>query len=237
MKKLLSSYKQIWILILAVLLVAAAGLGINTIRVYGGWLGPLKPIVVAQVDRRYSKRPKGEIVFYGASNFRLWTTMEEDMAPYKVQNHGLGGATDAELMKYADKLLYPYEPSVVFIQTGSNDNAAGLTVEEIIKNKDRMYTEFRQKLPNTVFVVMSGLPLPGRAEYWNDINDLNRHLKEYCENYDNMEFIDATGVMLDSDGNMRPDYFIEDQIHLNEKGHEAWTELMLEKLEEIGISK
>lgn len=237
MKKFLSNYKWILLSALAVLLVIAAGFGINNIKACGGWIGPLKPIVVSQVDRRYSKRPKGEIVFYGASNFRLWTTMEEDMAPYKVQNHGLGGATDAELMKYANTLLYPYEPSVVFIQTGSNDNAAGLTVDEIIKNKDRMYTEFRQKLPNAVFIVMSGLPLPGRAEYWNDINELNSHLKEYCENHDNMEFIDATSVMLDSNGNMRPDYFIEDQIHLNEKGHEAWTELMLEKLEEIGISK
>ncbi len=236
MKKLLLAKKRIIVLAMVALLAVAVGLGINTIIVYGGWLGPLKPIVVSQVDNRYNERPKGEIVFYGASNFRLWTTMEEDMAPYKVQNHGLGGATDSELMKYADILLYPYEPSVVFIQTGSNDNAAGLSVDEIIENKDKMYTEFHKRLPNTTFIVMSGLPLPGRAEYWDDINNLNRRLKEYCENHENMEFIDATGVMLDADGNMRPDYFIEDQIHLNEKGHEAWTELMLEKLEELDIS-
>ena len=33
----------------------------------------------------------------------------------------LGGSTDKLLVKYADKLLYPYNPKIVFFQTGSND--------------------------------------------------------------------------------------------------------------------
>lgn len=50
---------------------------------------------------------RGEIVFYGASNFARWTEMETDLAPYPVQNHGFGGSADKDLMFYADRLLYP----------------------------------------------------------------------------------------------------------------------------------
>ena len=45
---------------------------------------------VQQTIEKYKDRPKGEIVFYGASNFTLWRTMDEDMLPYVVQNHGFG---------------------------------------------------------------------------------------------------------------------------------------------------
>ena len=87
-----------------------------------------------EFKKKYARHPAGEIVYYGASNFTFWDTCEEDMKPYHVQNHGFGGCTDALMLKYADNLLYPYKPSVVFVQTGSNDNASGLTLEEIKQN-------------------------------------------------------------------------------------------------------
>ena len=59
---------------------------------------------------------KREIIFYGASNFRLWKQLETDLREYKVQNHSFGGSTDKLLLKYADKLLYQYEPAIVVLQ-------------------------------------------------------------------------------------------------------------------------
>ena len=79
---------------------------------------------VRAIEQRYDPESRrGEIVFYGASNFRLWKEMDEDLSAYKVQNHGFGGSTDRMLMQYADRILYPYEPKIVVFQTGSNDLA------------------------------------------------------------------------------------------------------------------
>ncbi|WP_443597777.1 GDSL-type esterase/lipase family protein [Agathobacter sp.] len=203
------------------------------LRNAGYWVDPMKEQVCSKLAASYSDRPKGEIVFYGASNFRMWETMEDDMQPYTVQNHGIGGATDEELMQYADVLLYPFEPSIVFIQTGSNDNVAGLSADQIMKNKDKMYTEFHSKLPDATFVVMSGLPLPGRAEYWDSIREVNSYLEQYCRERDYMEFVDATDEMLQADGNFRKELFIYDGIHLNEEGHDVWTAVIKEKLTEL----
>lgn len=188
-----------------------------------------------EFKHKYAHRPKGEIVYYGASNFTFWDTCEADMKPFSVQNHGFGGCTDALMLKYADNLLYPYKPRIVFIQTGSNDNAIGLSLEEIKQNKRKVFTEYRKHLPNTTFIIMSGLPLPGRAKYWHDINDTNTFLKEYCMQEDHLEFIDATDVMMTKNGDFRPEFFNQDGIHLNQKGHDAWTALMKAKLTELGI--
>lgn len=145
----------------------------------------------------------------------------------------MGGCNDAELLEYADEVLYPYNPRIVFIQTGSNDNTQGLTIEEITSNKEKMYGEFRENLPDTTFIIMSGLPCPNRSEYWEDINEVNRFIEQYCDEHENMYFIDATDAMMEN-GDFRPELFNKDGIHLNADGHAIWTELMLNKLEEIG---
>ena len=77
---------------------------------------------VEKIQQTYpAQEHQNGIIFYGASNFRMWTEMEDDLPEYRVQNHGFGGCTDEDLMHYADKLLYPDHPDIVFFQTGSND--------------------------------------------------------------------------------------------------------------------
>lgn len=190
--------------------------------------------VIRDFQKKYGGRPAGEIVFYGASNFTFWKTLEEDMKPWHTQNHGFGGSTDALMKQYAPEMLYPYKPSLVFIQTGSNDNASGLPLEQIMENKRALYAEYRKNLPDAKFIIMSGLPLPGREQYLESILGLNAYLKTYLEGLDGFYFIDATDAMM-KDGKTRPEYFNRDGIHLNAAGHAAWTKLMRAKLEELGV--
>ncbi len=200
---------------------------------------------VASIERRYAGRTGG-IVFYGPSNITLWYSLEKDMLPYKAQNHGMGGCTDVDLMHYADRLLYPYAPKVVFFQTGSNDLAEGMTPEQILENKKKMYGMFLEKLLQTELVVMSGLPLPGRQQFWPDTDRTNQFLKEMCESHPRLHFMDATDVMLAAEGEadcvtpdgryFRRDYFRMDQIHLNVAGHNTWTALMKDMLSQLGVT-
>lgn len=201
--------------------------------------GPLRYLSVVRILlQNPPEEHQGGIVFYGASNFRLWDTMEEDMASYgypEVVNNGFGGCSDEDLIRYAPQLLFPYEPEVVFIQTGSNDYAlSGLDAEEVKKNKVEMYSYFAENLPDTTFIVMSGLPLPGRTEYWDNIQTVNAVIEEYCAETERFYYVDSNPAMLNDDGSFKPEYFIEDQIHLNQEGHDAWTVLMIQALDEIG---
>lgn len=169
---------------------------------------------------------KAEIVFYGASNFRLWTEMENDMADYKVQNHGFGGSTDQELVKRADRLLYPYAPRIVVFQTGSNDyvGQSGNDEEKIaacMKFKREMFEMFHVQLPNSKFVVLSGLLLPGRSQYTELTKEVNRELAALCSELDYLYFVDAEPLTYDGH-TYAEELFIKDGIHLNHDGQLRW---------------
>ena len=185
---------------------------------------------VAAIEQRYDAEcRKGEILFYGASNFRLWTEMESDLAPYPVQNHGFGGSTDVDLVAYADRLLYPYEPRLAFFQTGSNDyvQRSGTDEQKIaacMAYKKEMFEAFHKKLPKTKFVVLSGLLLPGRSQYTPLTQEINRQLKALCEAHpDYMCFVDAQALTYDGTS-YRTELFSKDQIHLNHEGQLLWRD-------------
>lgn len=221
--------------IVAVLLAVILLLLTIALAVAGGYAywGPFKGLRINRMEWQFRERPKGETIFYGASNFALWKTLEEDMAPYAVQNHGFGGSTDGDMMKYADRILYPHEPDIVFVQTGSNDLIQGLNYEEMVNNKEKMYGMFREALPNTIFVVLSSIPMPGRSEYWPVQQQINAFLAEYCATHENMVFLDATDLLITPESDFRPELFADDEIHFNEEGRAIWGALIYEKLAEL----
>ena len=203
----------------------------------GGWLlvlagvnffGPWKDLAIWRIRRKYKAENKqGGIIFYGASNFARWKEMEKDLAPYPVQNHGFGGSCDDDLVFYADRLLFPYQPKTVFFQTGSNDyvKIEGTDEEKIQKcmqNKKQMFQEFHEQLPDAHFVVMSGLLLPGRAQYLSLTQRINQELAALCEKTEYMTFVDAE-KMTYPNGKFQTDLFVKDQIHLNHEGQLLWA--------------
>lgn len=199
---------------------------------YVGW-GPFKGLFWNQEVRRVTKSNPYEenqegIVFYGPSNFRMWTEMTNDLKEYKVTNCGFGGSTDKLMVKYADKLLYPYNPKILFFQTGSNDYVVEKgSKEEKIANcmefKKEMYTTFHEKLPETQFVVMSGLLLPGRSQYTPLTIKINEAIATYAEECDYITFVDANKMTFDG-SEYRRDLFIDDGIHLNHVGRLKWRD-------------
>lgn len=205
-------------------------LGLIFTGLYVGW-GPFTYLQFdkqekAIIDKYDATTRQNEIVFYGASNFRLWTEMENDLSEYKVQNHGFGGSTDKDLVERADRLLYPYNPQIVFFQTGSNDYVSlkgtdEEKIEKCIEYKKQMFSTFHEKMPNAYFVVMSGLLLPGRSQYTELTKKVNTELKAYCESVDYMYFVDAEEMTFDGN-EYRNDLFISDGIHLNHDGQLLW---------------
>ena len=154
---------------------------------------------IPEIMKKYDISRKKEILFYGPSNFARWTRMDEDMKEYKVQNHAFGGCTDVELVGYAKKVLFPYEPAVIFFQTGSNDY-----VEQKGTNE--------QKLENCM-----------RYKYTAMTIELNKQLKTYAETTDFLSYVDADAMTYDGSG-YREDLFEKDKIHLNHKGQMTWYE-------------
>ena len=199
---------------------------------YVGW-GPFTYLAfdahINNILKKYDANTrKQEIVFYGASNFRLWEEMEEDMKPYVVQNHGFGGSTDVMLMEQADRLLYTYDPQIVVFQTGSNDYASksGTDAEKIasgIEYKKEMFKTFHEKLPNSQFVVMAGILMPGRSQYDEIVKQINKEIKEYAATCAYVTFVDSERMTVNDDGSHKEELFISDGIHLTHEARIMWA--------------
>ena len=189
---------------------------------------------------------KREIIFYGASNFRLWKQLETDLREYKVQNHGFGGSTDKLLLKYADKLLYQYEPAIVVFQTGSNDYVGMKGEDEDIANKviaikKEMFKEIHENLPEAKFIVLSDIMMPGRDEFSPIVRMVNDFLKEYANEVDYLYYVDSE-EMTCKEGEYKFDLFVPDGIHLTHEARLLWKDQyigpMLEKvIEENGLDE
>ncbi len=221
--------KIVTIALAALGVASLAGLAITGWKI--GW-GPFSFLHTwdADVEKIQQTYPAQDnqngIIFYGASNFRMWTEMEQDLPEYRVQNHGFGGCTDQDLVHYADKLLYPYHPDIVFFQTGSNDYVSlkGTDEEKIaacMDYKKQMFAEIHRQLPDAKLVVMSGLLLPGRSEYRELTEEINKELEAFCAETDYLWFVDASAMTWDGQ-NYAEELFIKDGIHLNHEGQLLW---------------
>ena len=191
-----------------------------------------------EIVKNYNARKRrGEIIFYGASNFCRWEEMEQDMLPYTVQNHGFGGATDVLLVHYADRLLFPYVPDVAVIQSGSNDYAGlkGKPARQAaasLELKKRMYGYFLENLPDTRFVLLSPLLMPG-APYFTETSLLvSEGMADICRDHPRLCFTDVAGLTY-NDGEYRTELFVSDGIHLNRNGQLALKDIVKEVLHGI----
>lgn len=189
---------------------------------------------IYQIACRYNPELRsGETIFYGASNFNYWRTMEEDLRPYAVQNHAFGGSTDRDLMHWAQYMLYPYQPEIIVFQTGSNDYVKSKAktelakVAEAMKFKKAMFEKLHKKLPDTKLVAVSGILLPGRQEYVNMTLDINDQLKALAEEKDYLFYVDAEELTyIRGRGFVEnvEDLFISDAIHLTPAARLVWAE-------------
>lgn len=189
---------------------------------------------VKQLKLKYEGKT-GEVIFYGASNFARWSTLEEQISGYPVQNKAFGGAPDTCLRNFAPDLLYGSAPKIVVLMNSSNTFSSGKSASEIISYKLEFFNEMKAALPDTVFLLQSATPNPLRyfGEYHDKMVEVDAKIKEYCENNDKFEYFNLISDLTASDGTVNPDIWIEDNLHLNAAGYQILADLTNAKLAEV----
>src|SRR5919108_5385362 len=61
---------------------------------------------------------KNAILFIGSSSFNFWKDMQEYFPGHTVINRGFGGSSLSDVIRYADQIIYPYQPKQVVIYCG-----------------------------------------------------------------------------------------------------------------------
>ncbi len=185
-----------------------------------------------EIEDSVSGIRKDAILFTGSSSIRLWKTLEADMAPLKVLNRGFGGSTLPEVTYYADRIILPYKPNIIVIYCGENDISNDeTTADDVVASFVEFQKYLRKKLPNPQLYYISMKPSVSRWKYWPKIKEANLKIEDFMKKRKKCYYIDAASKMLDSNGMVFQDIFVDDNLHMNEKGYAIWTEVIKPELE------
>jgi lysophospholipase L1-like esterase len=168
--------------------------------------------------------PEGAIVGIGSSSMLMWTSIHEDLEPLTVIHRGFGGSIMNDAYYYADRIVIPYKPRAVLLYEGDNDAAFGISPEKIIEMFDAFVKKIHEALPETRIYVISIKPSISRWNIWDAMKKANALLKARCETNPLLTYVDVATPMLGEKGEPLPDIFIQDNLHLNEKGYDIWSE-------------
>ncbi|WP_367867328.1 GDSL-type esterase/lipase family protein [Pedobacter sp. WC2423] len=180
---------------------------------------------IKQYDRVYAP-PKDPILFIGSSSIRLWVDFTHTFKDYTVLNRGIGGAVTSDVDRYLEDIVFPYHPKQLIIYIGENDLIKAASGEEVFQSFKKLYTDIRVKLPVVPLVYIAIKASPSRAQYLSKGIKANQLVQEFLKGQKNTVFLDIYKPMFDKKGQMQPQLFKEDMLHMNAAGYEIWNKLL-----------
>ena len=97
----------------------------------------------------------------------------------------------------------------------------------------RTSNQVRNNLPNVHIFVIGIKPSPARVYLEKEEMEYNKLISNMADEDDLLTFIDIWDEMLTEDGERIEELFVEDGLHINEKGYKIWTKLVRENLATI----
>lgn len=183
-------------------------------------------------DQKNGYQP-GAILFTGSSSIRKWKSLSEDMSPMPVINRGFGGSTIPEVTYYAERIILPHHPKIIVFYCGENDLSNDEAKSGLpLKSFKEFYRYMEQNLPETKVFFVAIKPSILRWNYWPKMVEANEKIEKFINSKDNYYFIDTATGMLDENGTVLQDIFINDNLHMNAKGYAIWTTVIKPILEE-----
>ncbi len=141
---------------------------------------------ISAIEELYREElPQDVIVFYGSSSIRKWETLEEDMAPFTVVNHGFGGSKVADATYYADRLVFPFNPIAVVIFSGTNDinGVAGNSKsgEIVFERVVELFDTIHANMSDVPIFYVSISPTNASWKVWEEAHTANQLIAAYAE--------------------------------------------------------
>jgi lysophospholipase L1-like esterase len=179
-----------------------------------------------------SPPPRQGILFVGSSSIRLWRSLGADFPGLPVINRGFGGSRIPDVTHFAPRVVLPYRPRLVVFYAGTNDIASGAAPARVLADFKRFADAVHAALPETRIAFISAAPNPARWHLRAAMRSLNEGAKAYAGTHPLIDFIDVWPHMLGPDGRPRPDIFVEDRLHMNERGYAIWKTVVGTYLED-----
>lgn len=185
----------------------------------------------AEVDELVQKEfpldeTKKTVVFTGSSSMRMWTDIGEVFPRVNAINTGFGGSQFTDLIHFREELIFKHDPDEIFIYEGDNDIAEGKSPFEVLADATFLYAKIREKIPSANVYFISPKPSISRWHLEDEYVQINELLQEFCEFDSSLTFVDIWNPMLNEESKPKADIFLDDNLHMNNKGYEIWADVL-----------
>jgi len=164
------------------------------------------------------------VLFLGSSTIRLWYDVAGEFPDEEVILRGFGGSRTIHALHYFDRIVKPYNPSVIVYFFGNNDINRGTQPHEIVENVALFIERVREELPGTRVLVVSPKPSFSRIGTLPEVRETNRLLRDMTGRYPEATFVDVYSSMVDAEGEPLDSLFSSDGTHMNKAGYALWAE-------------
>ena len=165
------------------------------------------------------------IVFTGSSSVRLWKNLEQSFPNHQIINSGFGGSQSTDLLYFLNDLVFAYNPKKVFIYEGDNDLWAKKRPNQVLDTTEEIIRRIKAHNPSTQIILIAAKPSISRWKIRGKYIRLNRKFKHLANKDILLDYVDVWHPMLNNK-KLIPDIFIEDGLHMNQKGYDIWYKAM-----------
>jgi len=183
---------------------------------------------------------KGQIVFYGPSNFTRWGTkygmrpLRDDVkgasgAPCCI-NRGFGSSCTEHQLYYYPRMIKPLEPKVLVYSPFGNSECFGYSAEETWELAQRVIVYALTDFPDIKVYIVGSSPFSKQLNAC-EINNrarFNSWLKHFAEETPNCYYLDP----LSYEPLLAEGIHVEDGVHFNQKGYDIYGEFFREALKD-----
>jgi lysophospholipase L1-like esterase len=168
---------------------------------------------------------KNGLLFVGSSSIVGWD-LTKSFPDSGAINRGFGGSQIADSVRYAERIVLPYEPRVVVFYAGDNDLQSGKTPQQVLADYEAFVAKVHDRLPKTRIVYIGIKPSIARWKIVDKVREANKRIADRAAKDERLVFVDVDGPMLGDDGRPRAELFKPDGLHLNDDGYALWKKLV-----------
>lgn len=182
-------------------------------------------MITAKYDTLWDST-KETIVFTGSSSVRFWRGLEQRFPEHQILNTGFGGSQASNLLYFLDDLVLRYNPKKVFIYEGDNDLWAKKRPKQVVDTTKEIIRRIKDSNSTTQIILIAAKPSISRWKMRGKYKRLNRKIKRLTEKDPQLTYVDVWYPML-TKNKLKTDIFIEDGLHMNQKGYDIWYQAMM----------
>ncbi|MBU3745176.1 MAG: hypothetical protein FGM61_11640, partial [Sediminibacterium sp.] len=200
------------------------------------WAAEMNVFDSANRVETYGKNP---VLFTGSSYIRLWKNIRDDVKYPNIIHRGYGGSNLTEMAYYVKRIIYPHQPAAIFMYVGNDITGSekDKSPRQVLELFTYVVKTIRQQYPDVPIVWLQIAPSPKRWSVWNEVQEANQLIADYCANGYHLYTFNSSANYLGSDGTPMEKLFVEDRLHYNEQGYQIWGKQIKKLVNQLAKGK